>query len=320
FLSALDGRAASVPAPKPGAATTGRRSVLARWLTSPDNPLTARVMVNRLWQGHFGRGIVATPGDFGAQGERPTHPELLDWLACEFVARGWSVKQMHRLMVTSAAYRQTSAACGLAIDPDNHLLWRQNRRRLEGEALRDAMLSVSGLLNAKAGGRSAFPELPEELSATPGWRVSPDPAERHRRSVYVFAKRNQRYPLFSAFDAPDANETCSRRYATTTAPQALMLLNGRITLEIARAFAERVLAETGGDPAKVIDRAHRLALGREPDAGERATLRSFLDRETALLKGRKLPSAPAGADPAFAAAVADLCHALLSVNEFLYVD
>jgi hypothetical protein len=331
YLSSLDDRPASVPAAKPGAATTGRRAVLARWLTSPDNPLTARVMVNRLWQGHFGRGIVATPGDFGAQGEPPTHPELLDWLACEFAARGWSLKQMHRLMVTSAAYRQVSSPSpltplprgergGPAADPDNHLLGRQNRRRLEGEALRDAMLSVAGLLNPKAGDRSVFPELPEELSTTPGWRVTPDAAERNRRSIYVYAKRNQRYPLFSAFDAPDANETCARRYATTTAPQALMLLNGRVTLDIARAFAARVIAEVGADPAKVIDRAHRLALGRDPDAGERETLRSFLDRQAALLKGRKLPAPPAGVDPAFAAAAGDLCHALLSVNEFLYVD
>jgi hypothetical protein len=308
--------------------------VLARWLSSADNPLTARVMVNRLWQGHFGRGIVSTPGDFGAQGEPPTHPELLDWLASKFVARGWSLKSMHRLIVTSAAYRQVSDVGQVSnlpsvsagwkpapqADPDNRLLWRQNRRRLEGEALRDAMLSVAGLLNPKAGGRSAVPELPEELAATPGWKVSPDAAERNRRSVYVYAKRNQRYPLFSAFDAPDANETCSRRYATTTAPQALMLLNSRATLDVARAFAGRVLADAGADPAKVIDRAHRLALGRGPDADERETLRAFLDRQAALLKGRKLPAAPAGVDPAFAAAVADLCHALLSVNEFLYVD
>jgi Protein of unknown function (DUF1553)/Protein of unknown function (DUF1549) len=324
FLSALDDRPAQLSAPKPGAATTGRRVVLARWLTADDNPLTARVMVNRLWQGHFGRGIVATAGDFGVQGEPPTHPELLDWLATEFVARGWSMKQMHRLIVTSAAYRQDSSfretMNRTGVDPDNRLLWHQNRRRLEGEALRDAMLSVSGLLNRKAGGRSVYPELPEELSATPGWRVTAEPAERNRRSVYVYAKRNQRFPLFSTFDAPDANETCARRYATTTAPQALMLLNARGTLDVAKAFAERVLAESGGDPAKVIDCAHSVALGRPPDADERATLLAFLDRQTALLKGKKKAAVPARVDPAFVAAVADLCHALLNVNEFLYVD
>jgi hypothetical protein len=319
FLSALDDRPAHLAAPRPGAATTGRRAELARWLTSPDNPLTARVMVNRLWQGHFGRGIVATPSDFGAQGEPPTHPELLDWLAREFVARGWSLKEMHRLMVTSAAYRQVSADSSVREtinrDPDNRLFGRQNRRRLEGEALRDAMLSVSGLLNGKAGGRGVYPELPPELGGTKTWPVSADPAERHRRSVYVFVKRNQRYPLFGAFDAPDANETCARRYATTTAPQALMLLNGKVALDVARAFADRVLAETGDDPAKVIDRAHRLALGRAPDADERQTMLNFLRHETAVLTERKMPG-----DAAFAAAVADLCHALLNVNEFLYVD
>jgi hypothetical protein len=325
FLSALDGRPARVPAPKPGARTTGRRAELARWLTSRDNPLTARVLVNRLWQGHFGRGLVATPSDFGAQGEPPTHPELLDWLATEFVERGWSLKQMHRLMVTSSAYRQASRtqysvlSTQYSADPDNRLLWRQNRRRLEGEAVRDAMLSASGLLSRKAGGRSAYPELPPELNGGKSWPVSADAAERHRRSIYVFVKRNQRYPLFSTFDAPDPNETCGRRYATTTAPQALMLLNDKVTLDVARAFAERVLAETGGDPARVAERAHRLALGRAPDAGERQALAAFLDRETALLKGKSPP--PAGRfDPAFAAAVADLCHALLNVNEFLYVD
>jgi hypothetical protein len=313
FPSALDDRPAT---PRPSATTTGRRAALARWLTSPDNPLTTRVMVNRLWQAHFGRGIVATPGDFGAQGEPPTHPELLDWLAREFVRQGWSLKAMHRLMVTSTAYRQTSgfsSSRNEKPDPDNRLLWRQNRRRLEGEALRDAMLSVSGLLNPKAGGRSVYPELPDELAKTVGWRTSPDPSERNRRSVYVHVKRNQRYPFFSTFDAPDSNETCARRYSTTTAPQALMLLNSKVTLETARAFAGRVLAEAGREPDPVIDRAHRLALGRAPDVDERDSLRHFLDRETVMLRGRH-------SDSAFAAAVTDLCHALLNVNEFLYID
>jgi hypothetical protein len=320
FLSALDERTATIAVPKSGALTTGRRAELARWLASPENPLTARVLVNRLWQGHFGRGIVATPSDFGVQGEPPTHPELLDWLATEFVARGWSMKAMHRLIVTSAAYRQASVTKSTTIDPDNRLLGRQNRRRLEGESLRDAMLAASGLLNPKAGGRSTFPELPAELSGTVGWKASPDAAERHRRSVYVYAKRNQRYPLFSTFDAPDANETCARRFATTTAPQALMLLNDKGTLELARALAARVLAEAGDDSEKVIDRAHRLALGRAPAAPERAALRTFLERDTGLLKGRAPPTAPGKTDPAFAEAVADLCHSLFNVNEFLYVD
>jgi hypothetical protein len=238
------------------------------------------------------------------QGEPPTHPELLDWLAREFVARGWSLKAMHRLMVTSTAYRQTSLVPATAADSDNRLLSRMSRRRLEGEALRDSMLSVAGLLNHRAGGPSVAPELPPELGASRGgWPTTADPAERNRRSVYVFAKRNLRYPLFSTFDAPDANETCARRFTTTTAPQALMLLNSKVTLDVARAFADRVRTEAGGDPDRQIERACHLALGRAPDAEERATLRGFLDR---------------GSDRS--AALTDLCHALLNVNEFLYVD
>jgi hypothetical protein len=317
FLTALDAKAASVPTPPPGARTSGRRSVLAQWLTRADNPLTARVLVNRLWQHHFGRGLVATPSDFGEQGERPTHPELLDWLATEFVRQGWSLKALHRLMVTSAAYRQSSRHDERAarVDPGNRLLWRMSRRRLEGEALRDAMLSVSGLLNLKMGGPSIFPELPKELGVPRGgWLVTPDVKERNRRSVYVFVKRNLRYPLFGAFDAPDANETCARRHVSTNAPQALMLLNGKLTQEIARAFAQRVLAETGSEPARVVERAYRLALGRPPEAREAALATAFLDRQAAL------PREPAAAEPAFTEAVADLCHVLLNINEFTYVD
>jgi hypothetical protein len=326
FLSAIDDQTATIPPPEPGARSTGRRKVLAQWLTQPDNPLTARVLVNRLWQHHFGRGIVGTPSDFGAQGEPPTHPELLDWLAREFVAGGWSLKAMHRLMVTSATYRQSSGwhQAGARLDPENRLLWRMNRRRLEGEALRDAVLSASGLLNVKMGGPSVFPELPAELPvARAQWPVSRDAADRSRRSVYVFVKRNLRYPLFRVFDAPDGNETCARRHVTTQAPQALMLLNDRLIAAQARAFSGRVLRETGTDPAKVTGRAYQLALSRPPDAVEQAAMLSFLERETALHRQQvsgKPPSETRPGDAAFSAAVADLCHALLNLNEFLYID
>jgi hypothetical protein len=330
FLSAIEDRLAPVPPPSTGARTTGRRGVLAEWLTRPDHPLTARVLVNRLWHHHFGRGLVATPSDFGSQGDPPTHPELLDWLARAFVDRGWSLKAMHRLMVTSATYRQSSHwdEAGAKADPENRLLWRMNRRRLEGEALRDALLSVSGQLNLTAGGPSVYPELPTEIRNPTGWKVSPDAADRNRRSVYIFVKRNLRYPLFSAFDTPDSNETCARRFMTTTAPQALMLLNGNLTLEQARAFAGRVLREVGPEPAPLLERLFRLALGRSPDAEEQKAMLAFLERETAHLRqrldGKNQPPAPveqpAGTDPAFAAAVVDLCHALVNVNEFLYVD
>jgi hypothetical protein len=327
FLSAIDDRLAAV---NPTARTTGRRTALAAWLTKPDHPLTGRVMVNRLWQHHFGRGIVASPSDFGAQGDAPSHPELLDWLAGEFAARGWSLKAMHRLFVTSQAYRQSSSVSPelRAKDPDNHLFSRMNRRRLEGEALRDAVLSVAGTLNlTAAGGPSVFPELPAELKKPASWTVSQDPAERNRRSVYVCVRRNLRYPIFSAFDVPESSESCARRFTTTTAPQSLLLLNDKLILDAARSFAARVLQAAGNDPTAVTDHAFRLAVGRAPSGVERRELRTFLDRQTALcrdlLNGPKAPAVPDSrldTDPALALATADLCHALLNLNEFLYVD
>src|SRR5262249_15148538 len=170
FLSIIDAKTSPLPVPASGATSTGRRTALARWLTNPEHPLTARVLVNRLWQQHFGRGIVGTPSDFGEQGEAPTHPELLDWLAREFIEGGWSLRAMHRLMVTSAVYRQSTQGHPATVkgDLDNKLLGHANRRRLEGEALRDAMLAASGELNLKAGGPSVFPELPAELNVPRG--------------------------------------------------------------------------------------------------------------------------------------------------------
>jgi hypothetical protein len=285
----------------------GRRAALANWIASKDNPLTARVIVNRLWQHHFGHGIVRTSSDFGVAGDKPTHPELLDWLASELVEKKWGLKHIHRLLVTSTAYRQGARgdAAGAKVDPEDKLLWHFPRHRLDGEALRDAMLAVSGQLNPKAGGPSVFPELPAELQKiSPSWKPSADAAERNRRSVYVFVKRNLRYPLFALFDAPDRNETCARRFATTTAPQALTLLNDEIVLGFAKAFAVRVTKEAGTEREKVIDRAFRLAFGRPPTAEERSAALGFLARH----KG--------SSDEA----LTDFCHALLNVNEFLFVD
>jgi Protein of unknown function (DUF1553)/Protein of unknown function (DUF1549) len=331
FLAIFDPTPAKIPLAAPGAKTTGRRTALAQWLVRPDHPLTARVMVNRLWQHHFGRGIVGTPSDFGEVGDRPTHPELLDWLAAEFVKDGWSFKKMHKLMVTSATYRQSCQADATALkaDTDNHLFSRMSRRRLEGEALRDAMLMVSGLLNFKAAGPPIFPELPEELGVPRGgWKVTANPAERNRRSVYIFVKRNLRYPLFGSFDAPDANESCARRNTSTSAPQALMLINGKITLDWSRAFAGRVLMDAGREPDKVVERIYELALGRSPTTREMQLAQDFLGRETKHLQDRvsrnevilRPTEVPAATDPAFAAAVVDLCHVALNVNEFVYVD
>jgi hypothetical protein len=303
FLSAIDDRDANVTPTKLG--TSGRRSALAEWIASPKNPLTARVMVNRIWQGHFGRGIVASPSDFGVTGDRPTHPELLDWLANEFVSHGWSVKHTHRLIVTSAAYRQGARGdgAGAKADPENTLLWQFPRRRLDGETLRDAMLAAAGLLNPKAGGPGVFPELPAEVKAN-NWKVSADPAERNRRSVYVFVKRNLRYPFFSLFDSPERTETCARRFTTTTAPQALTLLNDAIVIGYAKALAQRVEKEAGTEPDDVIGRAFARTLSRPPTTEERDAARKFL-------ANHKGPSADA---------VTDLCHALLNLNEFVYVD
>ena len=303
FLSAFDDRDADVTAT---ATTTGRRSALAKWIASTDNPLTARVAVNRIWQQLFGRGIVATPGDFGVTGEKPTHPELLDWLAAELMAKKWSMKAIYRQVATSAAYKQTSIADhGLKADPDNKLLWRMPRKRLDGEAVRDAMLAVSGQLNFKAGGPSVYPDLPEELrkSAT-NWKPSEDPADRNRRSIYVAVKRNLRYPLFALFDSPDRNEVCARRFVTTTAPQALTLLNDGSILANAKQFATKVTKESGEDHAAIIEQLFLKALGRTPDTEEQTAASNFLDRH-------KGPEADA---------VADLSHSILNLNEFLYID
>ncbi|QEL15998.1 DUF1549 and DUF1553 domain-containing protein [Limnoglobus roseus] len=303
FISSIDDRDAEV---KPTATSTGRRTALANWIADAKNPLTARVMVNRVWQHVFERGLVATTSDFGLTGEKPTHPELLDWLANDFTASGWSVKHVYRLLVTSAAYRQAAEGSpdGASVDPENDLLWHAPRKRLDGESLRDAMLAVCGVLNEKAGGPSVFPELPTELKGTGGWTPSASAADRNRRSVYVAVKRNLRYPFFTLFDAPDRSETCSRRFVTTTAPQSLMLLNDTIVLDFAKTFAARLQKDAGDDQAKIVDRAFRLALSRPPTADER-------DRTTKFLAAHPGTSGEA---------VADLCHALLNLNEFLYVD
>jgi hypothetical protein len=309
---------------------------LARWLTRPDHPLTARVIVNRLWQHHFGRGLVATPNDFGIRGERPSHPELLDWLATELVQSGWSLKHMHRLMVLSATYQQRSTFREpVTEDADNRLLWRMNRRRLEGESLRDSTLSVAGTLNPALGGPMVrVPLEPEvyDLIFTEGepdglWHVTPDPRQHTRRSLYLFAKRNVRQPLFEAFDQPDTLTSCPVRPVSTFAPQALILFNGPFMQEQSKAFAARLLREAPAGRAARIELAYRLALARPPRADELKTAERFLGTQAELIRERLLArkrvglpaSLPEGTDPAEAAALADFCLALLNRNEFLYV-
>jgi hypothetical protein len=285
---------------KPLPLSTGQRSTLAQWLTRADHPLTARVIVNRLWQHHFGRGIVATPSDFGMRGEPPTHPELLDWLASELVAGGWSLKHMHRLMLTSATYQQgcKASATTLAKDPGNRLYSRMNRLRLEGEVIRDCLLAVSGRLNTKFGGPGVYPPLPPEMAGTvKGWTASADPSDHVRRSVYIFACRNLRFPFLEAFDAPDSTLSCPKRERSTSAPQALALLNSSDVVQAAKALAKR-LTEQAPTSQEQITLAFRLVLGRPPSLTERQACQRFLAESP----------------------LDELCRALFNLNEFIYVD
>ena len=257
-----------------GGDCTGRciplaRKRLALWLTQPDHPLTSRVIVNRIWQWHFGRGLVATPNDFGRQGQPPSHPELLDWLAAEFVARGWSFKNITRLILLSDAYQRASRfqnAQNQRLDPENRYLWRANRQRLEGEELWDGMHSAAGTLNLKTGGRPVVPPLSKDeltsLGSTWQWPVSSDPAEWNRRGVYILVRRNFIYPMFDAFDSPITAVSCPVRDTTSVAPQALWLLNNKVSFEQAKAFAARLKKQYGEVPARWVEGAWQLALGR----------------------------------------------------------
>jgi hypothetical protein len=322
--------------PPAGSESSGRRAALAEWLCRPDHPLTARVMVNRLWQHHFGRGIVATPNDFGAMGQPPSHPELLDWLAVEFVESGWSIKSMHRLMVTSATYRQSSRveldslshAKALELDRDNRLLWHARRRRLEGEAIRDVMLQLSARLGERMFGPSARPELPRGIEAKSAWKPDEKAEDRNRRSIYIIAKRNFRYPLLDVFDLPDMHNSCPERPRTTTAPQALALLNGEFALEQAQFWSGRLLARHGNDLAALGRQAFAEAFTRAADDEELRAAERFLAEQAASVAQSRDATAtatlpvpmPTDMDPARAAAAVDFCHALLNCNELLYVD
>jgi hypothetical protein len=331
FLTIIDRGDAKITPSKIN--TTGRRTALANWLADPANPLTARVMVNRIWHYHFGRGIVGTPSDFGEMRDRETHRELLDWLAVTFVEQGWSVKKMSRLIMLSNAYQQSSAfnAEAAKVDPDDKSIWRFRRRRMTGEEIRDAILLVSGRINWQMGGPSVFPEIPKEMDVRGGWKRNESEDQKTRRSVYTFVRRNSRYPMFQAFDMPDTHESCSRRSVTTTAPQALNLLNDGTILTSAQAFAGRVLKEAGDDVNRQIALAYRLAFARAPEGDELRMAIEFLDQQSALIKSRieakrpvALPSncdvAPDVTAQARAAALVDFCHALFNSNEFVYVN
>lgn len=301
---------------------SGRRSRFARWLVDSSNPLTARVIVNRVWQHHFGIGLVSTPSDFGVMGSEPSHPQLLDWLAGFLVDNDWSLKQLHRHIVTSATYRQRSYLplnatdderavwkTALETDPQGIQLSRYKRRRLEGEAIRDAILASSGQLNLKAGGVGVRPPLPLELVGTllkNQWNVTADPAEHTRRSIYLFARRNLRFPILEMFDRPSANASCGLRNVSTTAPQSLHLLNSKFTLTMAQEMS-RMIAEREPDRTAQIQSAFRRSLGRHATDEELG--------EVLQLWGGSVSGASGSAEP-----LTHLCLSLFNSNEFVFVD
>ncbi len=320
--------------------TTGRRLAFANSLTDGKHPLLARVIVNQIWMRHFGKGIVNTPGDFGQLGDHPSHPELLDWLASEFMSNGWSLKHLHRLMMTSETYRQSSHRDDRReqIDPDNRLLSRMNVLRLEAETLRDSLLAVSGRLNQRQGGQPVPVTFNEEgqiiigvdTRDTAGRQTGKFVAlngEEHRRSIYVQARRSMPLEIFAAFDAPamtDAN--CASRPVTTVSPQSLLLMNNTYMREYAQDFAVRVQKEAGAELEKQVQRAWRLVFGREPSQADQGEAVEFIRAQTEHYKVHpaKLEHVAAPAEKANAPAdllgLAAFCHALMSSNEFLYVD
>jgi hypothetical protein len=321
--SSGDGDFARVPA-------GGRRAVLARWLTSAKNPLTARVLVNRVWAWHFGQGIVRTPSDFGTQGEPPTHPELLDWLARDFIEHGWSLKHLHRLILLSSTYQMQSLASGrgLKVDAENRLLWHFPRRRLEGETIRDSLLACSGTLNGKQFGPPVVPPLSKEeltglFDAGSKWPVTRDTGAHTRRSIYLLERRTFSYPMFAAFDPPEVMTSCPRRLQTVVPTQALTLLNSPLPRQQAAAFAQRLLRECGERPESIVPHAWQLAFGRPPTAKEMDRALVFIQEQITTRSGRVQNTHDSGSKTEsrpLESALAELYLALFNANEFIYVD
>ncbi|MDQ6676092.1 MAG: DUF1549 and DUF1553 domain-containing protein [Acidobacteriota bacterium] len=293
----------AVDLPKP-------RLELASWVADPSNPLTARVMVNRVWEYHFGRGIVSTPNDFGRMGGRPSNPELLDYLANQYVANGWHMKPLHRMILLSSAYRQASESplekIALEKDPENALVWKFARRRLEAEEIRDSMLAISGRLNPKSGGPSVMVPIDQDLvkmlKRPQYWVTTRDKSEYDRRSLYMIYKRNLQLPFMGVFDAPDSLLSCPRREQATHAPQALEMMNGATSNSLAEKFAERLKNEAKSNAARV-DRAWRLAVGRPPTPKEKSLALQFVS-----------------ADPGDPAVLKELALDIFNLNAFLYVN
>ncbi len=292
--------------PPPTPHTSGRRLALAEWIVSRDNPMTARVAVNRIWQHHFGTGLVPTLDNFGKMGDVPSNPELLDWLAVEFMDRGWSVKQLNRLIMMSDTYRMASQVpeetltAGVARDPENKLLWRYRLQRLDAESIRDSILVASGTLNREMGGPPVFPVIPAEVlkSMTNGiWKQTVEGPEVWRRSVYIYRKRGLPMPLLDVFDLPNQNISCGARNVTTVPTQALTLMNNSFILQQAQLFAKRLEEYAPGDRARQIERAYEIALSRPPDAEEKRLAMEFLNQH----------------------ALSDFTGVMLNLNEFLYL-
>ena len=314
FLEVLNPPAPHLPSPAPGSKTTGRRTVLADWITSAENPLTARVMANRVWQHHFGRGIVRSPNNFGLQGDAPTHPELLDWLAQELIDGGWRLKPLHRRILLSETYQRSSAGRPelSTVDPANDLFWRYDLRRLTAEEIRDTILAVSGNLNLKMYGPGIYVDIPKEVQAGQsqpgsGWGTSPAD-EQSRRSIYIFAKRSLLTPILESFDIAEADRSTAVRFATVQPTQALGMLNGSFILGQAARFAARLKKETGDQPEAQVRRAFSLVLSRAPSADE-------VTRGTQLLATLAQKNT---ADPDWP--LRCFCLVALNLNELIYLD
>jgi hypothetical protein len=288
--------------PRPDGHTSGRRLALAQWIASPRNPMTSRVIVNRLWQKHFGRGIVATLENFGKMGEPPTHQDLLDWLAVEFVNRGWSMKQISKLMMMSDAYRMASAfdeATDSANDPGNLYVWRFRPQRLEAEIVRDSMLAAGGNINLEVGGEPIFPYLPKDILASQyrgKWVNTPEGPAAWRRGVYVYQRRSLPYPMFDTFDHPDMNVTSGARNVSTVPTQALTLLNNPFVLSEAAFLADRV-SQQASDPQAQVELAYRMALARPATETEIAIGIDLIRKQS----------------------LASFTHVVLNLDEFLYM-
>ena len=312
--------------------SSGRRTALAGWITSPENPLTARVFVNRVWAQYFGTGIVKSVSNLGYTGTAPTHPELLDYLAEQFIASGWNVKELHREILLSSVYRQSSdhRDDAYAADPENKLLAMFPRRRLDAEQIRDSLLAAGGLLDTKLGGPSVFPPVPGNLNAGNRWNTSKDTNDHYRRSLYIFTRRSVAYPMLEVFDMASAQQVHSQRDVTTTALQALTLYNSDVTFESSKALAGRVIREAGTDESARLDRLYEILLSRKPDKSERSALLSFLDEHEkglevqALSDGKFAVNVPTGIEPAQAgnplraSAFVDLVHTVANSNDFAY--